>query len=551
MNSVFEYLCLRKPRLDYISPPICCDFSGSGFPVIVLDPFGRILAPTGLILGGEGNLTLSWDPYFGALCFNIYQAVDENNLEGEYILIAECVEGNSFQLPESGGYKISVITVDGESELSTVIVATGGGGGGGCTLTIQVVGLNPISGRRRALSNNGTVIGGFSGGARPGYFFNGITKDTRTVVNSAPIEGSQNANTVDVTAPFFTPADVNKVLRFASSDEAQISAVLSNIQVTANPSQIVAQTTFELRGNTLGGALGTGLVCNSAGVLAGTEADFSGISQAFWLNTLTNEIRALGAGKVPWDINSFSFLLLDNGSRTEIYNPELGTFTDLGLIEVGSQTTPIAFNDSLVAAVNCTIALPFSHNTACRWAGGALTSIHPAEAGDNSSFCVAINSSGHITGRYLTSPASPFSTFVNLLGASFSTGNFGGEIEPNDINNSATVVGIAEAGSEFIPFVWSIANGLQAIPLLPGRAGGEANAINSAGWIVGEQYGSGADVAFLFRNGVTTRLTDLLPANSGWTELRTAQLVNDNKQIAGFGIHETFGFSAYLLTLCI
>lgn len=128
MNSVFEYLCLRKPRLDYISPPICCDFSGSGFPVIVLDPFGRLVAPTGLILGGDGNLTLSWDPYFGALCFNIYQAVDENNPDGEYVIIAECVEGNSFQLPEPGSYRVSVITPEGESELSPPITATGGVG---------------------------------------------------------------------------------------------------------------------------------------------------------------------------------------------------------------------------------------------------------------------------------------------------------------------------------------------------------------------------------------------------------------------------------------
>lgn len=130
MNSVFDYLCLRKPRLDYISPPICCDFSGSGFPVIVLDPFGRILAPTGLILGGDGNLTLSWDPYFGALCFNIYQAVDANNSDGEYVIIAECVEGNSFQLPPGPGfYRVSVITPEGESELSTPIQVIGGGGG--------------------------------------------------------------------------------------------------------------------------------------------------------------------------------------------------------------------------------------------------------------------------------------------------------------------------------------------------------------------------------------------------------------------------------------
>lgn len=131
MTSVFDYLCLRKPRLDYISPPICCDFSGSGAPVIVLDPFGRILAPTGFILGGEGNLQLSWDIYPGALCFNIYQAVDDNQPDGPYVLIAECIENNFFQLPETEVYKVTAITREGESEFSGPITVTGGGGGGG------------------------------------------------------------------------------------------------------------------------------------------------------------------------------------------------------------------------------------------------------------------------------------------------------------------------------------------------------------------------------------------------------------------------------------
>lgn len=98
----------------------------------MLDPFGRILAPTGFILGGEGNLRLSWDIYFGALCFNIYQAVDDNNPEGPYVIIAECVENNFFQLPGPGTYKVTAITREGESEFSGAIVVTGGGGGGGC-----------------------------------------------------------------------------------------------------------------------------------------------------------------------------------------------------------------------------------------------------------------------------------------------------------------------------------------------------------------------------------------------------------------------------------
>lgn len=91
----------------------------------MLDPFGRLAAPSGLVLSGSGNLTLSWDVYPGALCFNIYQASDPNNPEGEYVIIAECVEGNSFQLPGPGSYRVSAITPEGESELSDSVRVEG------------------------------------------------------------------------------------------------------------------------------------------------------------------------------------------------------------------------------------------------------------------------------------------------------------------------------------------------------------------------------------------------------------------------------------------
>lgn len=557
MNSVFDYLCLRRPRLDYIAPPFCeNDFSGSGGPVIELDPFGRIAAPTGLVLSGEGNLTLSWDDYPGALCFNIYQAVDPNNPDGEYVIIAECVEGNSFQLPPgSGVYKVSAITMNGESDLSNPIVVNGGGGG--CTPDIDIVGLNPISTFRHALSNSGILIGTFMGGSRPAYHFNNVTKDIRTVINSSPITASQSGNTILASGPIFNPDHVNRVIVFSTAEQAQITGFVSNQEVTVNPSQTVASTTFEIRGNTLGGALGQGLVSNSAGILSGVEEPFGGGDfHTFWLDTVANTIRDLGADRSPFDINVDGDLLLDNltnpaSHRTEIYDASAQTFTDLGIIEPGSQTSPVAFNDNLVAAVNCDVALPLTHQTACRWAGGLLTSIHPVQAGDEASTAVAINSSGNITGFYRPANGSdPLQGFVNFGGASTDLGNFGDEVVPTDINDSNTVVGDAISGSELIPFFWTSGGGIQAIPLISGRQGGEAEAINSAGWIVGQMYGSGNDVAYVYKDGATTPLINFVPAGSGWLELTSAIVVNNNKQIAGFGIHNTEGFSAYLLTLC-
>lgn len=554
MNSVFHYLCLRKPRLDYISPPICCDFSGSGSPVIVLDPFGRLTAPSGVILSGDGNLTLSWNPYPGALCFNIYQAVDPNQPDGEYVIIAECVEGNSFQIPGDGSFKVSAITQDGESELSNRITRTGGGPPPPpCEPEIDIVALSVSTLRRALATGNGTVAGLFNTN-RPGYYFNGVTKDIRSIVNSAPTEASQAANTISATAPFFTADDEGKVIIFSTSEQAQITAFVSPSQVTVTPAQAVAQTTFEIRGNTLGGAIGQAHVANSSGIVSGQEQPFGGGGfHVFWLDTNLNKIRDLGANRATFDINSNDFLLIDNFAglhRAEIYDPNTQVFTDLGIIEPGSQTTPVAFNDSLVAAVNCEIALPSTHNVACRWSGGVLTNLHPAEAGDERSFCMAINSSGHIVGGYADSVTTVLKGFVNLGGTSIAMGDIGGgEVDPIDINDSGTVVGTVESGSNFLPFFWTQDLGIQLIPMLPGTTNGTAHAINNAGWIVGDMT-AGPNTAFLYRNGITSKLIDLLPAGHGWTDLRSARFVNNNKQIVGRGTHSVEGDSAYIVTLC-
>jgi hypothetical protein len=129
MNSVLEVLYLRRPRLEYISPPVCdFDFSSSGGPVIVLDALGRLLAPSGFVIGGSGRFQLSWNAYPGALCYTVYKAVDSNNPFGEYVVVAECIEDPTINLePEGPGcYRVSAITLNGETELSEPICNIGG-----------------------------------------------------------------------------------------------------------------------------------------------------------------------------------------------------------------------------------------------------------------------------------------------------------------------------------------------------------------------------------------------------------------------------------------
>lgn len=120
MNQAFEYLYLRRPALDYISPPVCeALFSASGGPVIILNPLTPQSFPTGLILGGSGNFILNWDAYPGALCYSVYKA-DTSDPFGSYTIVAECIPNPPFDITPfgTGCYRISAITTDGETPLS-------------------------------------------------------------------------------------------------------------------------------------------------------------------------------------------------------------------------------------------------------------------------------------------------------------------------------------------------------------------------------------------------------------------------------------------------
>jgi hypothetical protein len=90
------------------------------------------------------------------------------------------------------------------------------------------------------------------------------------------------------------------------------------------------------------------------------------------------------------------------------------------------------------------------------------------------------------------------------------------------------------------PFIWSDANGIVAIPLAAGTSEGSARAVNSTGWVVG-QDSSAFSIPFLWDGTTTYRLADLLPAGSGWDlDMNTSSSalgISDNRIIVGTGVH--------------
>ena len=91
-----------------------------------------------------------------------------------------------------------------------------------------------------------------------------------------------------------------------------------------------------------------------------------------------------------------------------------------------------------------------------------------------------------------------------------------------------------------MPFIWSDANGIVAIPLATGTSEGSARAVNSAGWVVGDDS-SAFSIPFLYDGTTTYRLADLIPAGSGWdlsmNTSSSALGISDNGVIVGTGVH--------------
>jgi hypothetical protein len=58
------------------------------------------------------------------LKYTIYQSDDAGNPLGSYHIFADCVDGTSIEVPCTGCYRVSAITLDGESELSDPICAS-------------------------------------------------------------------------------------------------------------------------------------------------------------------------------------------------------------------------------------------------------------------------------------------------------------------------------------------------------------------------------------------------------------------------------------------
>ena len=108
------------------------------------------------------------------------------------------------------------------------------------------------------------------------------------------------------------------------------------------------------------------------------------------------------------------------------------------------------------------------------------------------------------------------------------------------VGNGGHVVGssMMNQGSG-LPFIWTQAGGMTAIPLPVGTSQGSARAVNTAGLAVGTASSAFA-IPFLYDGANTYRLADLIPAGTGWdlsTNTSSSALgISDNNIIIGTGV---------------
>jgi hypothetical protein len=122
------------------------------------------------------------------------------------------------------------------------------------------------------------------------------------------------------------------------------------------------------------------------------------------------------------------------------------------------------------------------------------------------------------------------------------------------VSNTGYVVGssMLNQGSG-LPFIWSDQGGMVGIPLAAGTSEGSARAVNSAGWVVGNDS-SAFSIPFLYDGTNTYRLADLIPPNSGWdlsmNTSSSADGISDANVIVGTGVHngETHAYAMVPVT---
>jgi probable HAF family extracellular repeat protein len=308
---------------------------------------------------------------------------------------------------------------------------------------------------------------------------------------------------------------------------------------------------------TLGGSYSLGYGINNSGNVTGETETTNTLTHGFIYRTGTmNDLIEFGFGQfysTGHGIND-SNDVVGQAAVTGFYRAILvsGTNrTDLGTLG-GDYSNAYGINDPGQVVGESTLAPAqggFTH--AFLRTGSTMNDI--GTLGGNYSSARMVNKLGHVVGEANTISNETHAFFYN--GASMADlGTFGGqESSASGINDSDAVVGYAVTGAG-AAHAFFYTNGVLSDLGTLGGLESAANAINNKGQIVGYftflNGGSTNTHPFYYDGKTMYDLNVWLPPDSPWTELTSAQGINDLGQITGYG--QIGGQThAFLITPCL
>jgi probable HAF family extracellular repeat protein len=307
---------------------------------------------------------------------------------------------------------------------------------------------------------------------------------------------------------------------------------------------------------TLGGAYSLGYGINNSGSVVGESETMNTLTHAFMFSAgAITDLSSFTVGQIyssGHGINN-SNQVVGQAATAGFYRAFLvsGTNrTDLGGLG-GDYSNAYGINDSTQIVGESTLSpAQGGYTHAFLRTGSTMADI--GTLGGNYSSARSVNKLGHVVGEANTISNETHAFFYN--GTTMADlGTFGGqESSASGVNDSDAVVGYAvTSGGQAHAFLYT-----NTVLFDLGVLGGlesAANAINNKGQIVGYftflNGGATNTHAFYYDGKTMYDLNVWLPAGSPWTELTSAQAINDLGQITGYG--QIGGQThAFLITPC-
>ena len=280
----------------------------------------------------------------------------------------------------------------------------------------------------------------------------------------------------------------------------------------------------------------------------------------FYTNGLMTSLSGTGLSSIAYGINDSNLIVGQFGAafNDHAFVYSNGIMTDLGALgfnNVFGYSSARAINRSGQIVGESSLSTTQEGSIRAVLYSGTNKSSLGVLGGDYSS-ARAINNSTVIVGE---SSVVPSPGVTNVHGFVYSNNVMtdlgtlgGGYSSASGINDSGAIVGETEevvtAGVTNLRAFVCRSGVLKDLGTLGGVTS-SASAVNSAGQIVG--YATDANEvanAFLYDGSNMVNLINFIPPNSGWTNLTSADAINDQGQIAGTGFLADGEYHAFLLS---